>query len=242
MLKGFVLTTLNKLPQVKPDLVRTDDDWEDWGMEDLLKALQRWLKRNKNEVPPKRHDDKRDRRQMVWYTRKRIEGEQKERANPIVFTVKRITGENHVTQWRHLKRKYEEILTEQLVTGIVEKAPERPTGERMLHKPVIREDATTTKVRMVFDASAKPHPLVNSINDCMFTGRPLQPLIWDIMIRVRMSTNILLADIQKALMQIGIKVQDRDAFRFLFNINGVEQHLRFARVPFGVEASPSFGS
>ena len=31
LLKGFVLTTLNKRPQVKPDLVRTDDDWEDWG-------------------------------------------------------------------------------------------------------------------------------------------------------------------------------------------------------------------
>lgn len=31
MLKGFVLTTLNKCPQVKPDLVRTDDSWEDWG-------------------------------------------------------------------------------------------------------------------------------------------------------------------------------------------------------------------
>ena len=36
MLKGFVLTTLNKLPQVKPDLVRVD----------LLMAIQKWLKRN----------------------------------------------------------------------------------------------------------------------------------------------------------------------------------------------------
>ena len=28
LLKGFVLSTINKLPQVKPDLVRTDDAWE----------------------------------------------------------------------------------------------------------------------------------------------------------------------------------------------------------------------
>ena len=28
LLDGFVLTTLNKLPQVTPDLVRTDDDWD----------------------------------------------------------------------------------------------------------------------------------------------------------------------------------------------------------------------
>ena len=27
MLKGFVMTTLKKLPQVKPDLVRVDDKW-----------------------------------------------------------------------------------------------------------------------------------------------------------------------------------------------------------------------
>jgi len=27
MLKGLVMSTLNKLPQVRPDLVRTDDDW-----------------------------------------------------------------------------------------------------------------------------------------------------------------------------------------------------------------------
>ena len=29
-----------------------------------------------------------------------------------------------------------------------------------------------------------------------------------------------------------------DAFGFLFNINGQEQHLRFTRVPFGGEFSP----
>ena len=72
----------------------------------------------------------------------------------------------------------------------------------------------------------------------MYTGPPLQPLLWDIMIRTRMSTHILLADIQKAFLQIGIREQDRDAFRFLFNVNGTEQNFRFTRVPFGAEASP----
>ncbi len=36
----------------------------------------------------------------------------------------------------------------------------------------------------------------------------------------------------------GLKEEDRDAFRFLFNIKNQEQHFRFARVPFGMEASP----
>ena len=85
-----------------------------------------------------------------------------------------------------LKIEYEEIIHEQLEQGVVEKAPEQPTGPHvfiMPHKPVVREEATTTKERMVFCASAKPHPLAKSVNECMYTGPPLQPLLWDIMIR-----------------------------------------------------------
>ena len=140
-----------------------------------------------------------------------------------------------------LKMEYINIVQEQIDQGIVEKVPEEPTGKRifyMPHKPVVRESATSTKVRMVFDASAKPHPLANSVNECMHTGPPLQPLLWNIMIRARMSTDILLADLQKAFLQIAIKNEDRDAFRFLFYVNGKEEHLRFTRVPFGAEASP----
>ncbi|CAB3977465.1 Hypothetical predicted protein [Paramuricea clavata] len=145
---------------------------------------------------------------------------------------------------RSLKVEYEKIVKDQLANGIVEKAPEKPAGKRtyyMPHKPVIRENATTTtttKIRMVFDVSAKPAPLANSINECMFTGPSLQPLLWDILIRARMTPNLLLADIQKAFLQIGVKETDRDAFRFLFEIDGKEEHFRFARLPFGVEASP----
>ncbi|XP_068738985.1 uncharacterized protein [Montipora capricornis] len=129
-----------------------------------------------------------------------------------------------------LKIEYDNIVHEQIEQGIIEKEPEQPRGERvfyMPHKPVVRESATSTKVRMVFDVSTKPHPLANSVNECMHTGPSLQPLLWNIMITARMSTDILLADLQKAFLQIKI----------LFNINGKEEHLRFARVPFGAEAS-----
>ena len=47
MLKGLVMTTLNKLPQVKPDLVRMDDTWEEWDMGALIEHVQKWLRRNK---------------------------------------------------------------------------------------------------------------------------------------------------------------------------------------------------
>ena len=140
-----------------------------------------------------------------------------------------------------LKKEYDNIINEELVEGTVEEALENPTGDRvyyMPHRPVVRQDATSTKVRMVFDASAKPNASAGSINDCMFTGRPLQPQLWDILVRTRLMQNLVLADIQKAFLQIEVKEEDRDSFRLLYNVNGVEKHLRFARVPFGREASP----
>lgn len=59
-----------------------------------------------------------------------------------------------------LKQEYEKIVMDQLRDGIIERVPELPSGEQILfmpHKPVVRDNATTTKVRMVFDASCKPH-------------------------------------------------------------------------------------
>ena len=53
-----------------------------------------------------------------------------------------------------------------------------------------------------------------------------------------MSENLLLGDIKKASLQSGIKEDGRDAFRFISTLHGREKHLRFARVPFGAEASP----
>ena len=128
-----------------------------------------------------------------------------------------------------------------LRNGVIEKVPSEPSGSRifyMPHKPVLRENASTTKCRMVFDASARPAPLMNSINDCMYKGPALQPSIWDIMIRAKMAPCLLVGDLKQAFLQIGIKLEDRDAFRFLFTLNGKEEHLRFMKIPCGGEASP----
>ena len=37
----------DKLPQVKSDLVRTDDTWEDWTMAALIDKIRKWLSRHK---------------------------------------------------------------------------------------------------------------------------------------------------------------------------------------------------
>ena len=107
-----------------------------------------------------------------------------------------------------LKQEYAKIVEDQLKDEIIEKVPETATGNRiycMPHKPFVRDSAMTTKVRMVFDASARPDSSSNSIDDCMCKGLAIQPHLWDILIRARMSPYILIGDVQKAFLQIEIE-------------------------------------
>ena len=66
------------------------------------------------------------------------------------------------TLLRKLKRtdmltQYDAIIREQIEQGIVEKAPTLATSEEFYlpHQPVVREDAETTKIQIVYDASAR---------------------------------------------------------------------------------------
>jgi hypothetical protein len=43
---GFVRPTLDKLPGIRSDLVRLDDEWQDWGFTQLVEALRKWCERN----------------------------------------------------------------------------------------------------------------------------------------------------------------------------------------------------
>ena len=56
-----------------------------------------------------------------------------------------------------LLAQYDQIIQDQLETGIVERVTSEPVGREFYipHKPVIRESAESTKLRIVFDASAK---------------------------------------------------------------------------------------
>ena len=55
-------------------------------------------------------------------------------------------------------KEYDDIVRSQLQEGIVEIAPEIADKNKefyLTHKPVYREDAETTKVRVIYNASAK---------------------------------------------------------------------------------------
>ena len=139
------------------------------------------------------------------------------------------------------KLAYEQIIEQQLNEGIIEYAPKTSKEERvfyMPHKPVVRKQATTTKVRMVHDASSKLEDV--SLTQCLYIGPNLQPLLFDILARMRIHPIWIIGDVKQAFLQISIAPQDRDALRFLYISpeSGKELHLRFTRLPFCRGPSP----
>ena len=73
-----------------------------------------------------------------------------------------------------LIREYNQIIEEQLSKGVMEKVAaednEKENVHYLSHHAVIRRDRETTKLRIVYDGSAKPPERTHSLNDCLETG------------------------------------------------------------------------
>ncbi|XP_057302743.1 uncharacterized protein LOC130636909 [Hydractinia symbiolongicarpus] len=128
-----------------------------------------------------------------------------------------------------LLRNYNSILKEQLEEGVIERVTNNDCVKRQVHylphRPVIREDKPSTKVRMVFDASSQSVGL-SSLKDVL----------------------AFITDIEKAFLEISLHSTDRDFVRFIWfkdlpnlseqNIETAEIGIyRLSRVLYGVSPS-----
>ena len=110
------------------------------------------------------------------------------------------------------------------------------------HRAVVRQNRDTTKVRIVFDASAHVDN-EPSLNDVLYSGPCMLPLLHDILIRFRIGKIGIVADVQQAFLQIEIDESHWDFLRFIWFDNVLSNNpsyvlLRFARVVFGLTCSP----
>ena len=144
-----------------------------------------------------------------------------------------------------LLRQYDGVIRDQLCQGVVEVVPSSDEAEGRVHylphHAVIRRDKETTKLRIVYDASARADG--PSLNDCLYTGPNFGQAILDILLRFRLHEIALVGDVEKAFLMISVSEPDRDALRFLWinDVDGPQSDvtvLRFTRVVFGVSASP----
>ena len=105
------------------------------------------------------------------------------------------------------------------------------------HRPVIRSDKLTSKVRIVYDASSK---IGNSpsLNDCLLPGPSLTENLFGVLIQFRLHRYAFSADIKEAFLQIMLDVSHRDFVRFLYLRSIKHCYYRVSRVLFGLSSSP----
>ena len=89
---------------------------------------------------------------------------------------------------KKLHEEYSKFVREFLDLGHLEKVPEKKLEIKscyyLPHHCVLKSNSTTTKLRVVFDASAKTTSGI-SLNECLMVGRKLQDDSFDILNRFR---------------------------------------------------------
>ena len=114
----------------------------------------------------------------------------------------------------------------------------------MPHHCVIRIVRKTTKLKVVYDGSAKPDDAKISLNDSLLAGPNFIPHLFDVLLKFRWNPIALTADIEKAFLMISIDPSNRDMLPFLWlkdpgDLNTEILEMRFCRLVFGLRPSPA---
>ena len=153
---------------------------------------------------------------------------------------------HRLQQKPNVLKSYDDVIKDQLESEIIEKVNNEESVapgkvHYLPHREVIRLDKETIKLRVVFDVSAKSTG--PSLNDCLYVGPIWSPLLYNILLRFRIHKRALMADIEKAFLNISIVPGHRDFLRFMWPSNSSSQCsdidcYRFTRVVFSVNCSP----
>ena len=138
---------------------------------------------------------------------------------------------------------FQEVMREYLTLRHAEEVDmSRPQPSPVYYMPihsVTKISSSTTKVRAVFDASAKTSNHI-SLNDILAVGPTLHPTIDQILLRFRKYAVALSSDITKMYREVLLHPEDQPLHRYIWR---EDQHspwkeYQMKRVTFGVAASP----
>lgn len=140
-----------------------------------------------------------------------------------------------------LRDQYVSFMKEYEALGHMTKVEFKPAFPYFFipHHCVLRPESTSTKLRVVFDASAH-NSSGSSLNDIMHTGPTVQSDLFSILLRFRLHKYVLKTDIEKMYRQIWVNKEDRNLQLILWreNVNQPIQTYQLNTVTYGTRAAP----
>ncbi|XP_015124558.1 uncharacterized protein LOC107046460, partial [Diachasma alloeum] len=143
-----------------------------------------------------------------------------------------------------LREKYQDFLNEYEELGHMSRV-DPGGGESSViyylpHHPVVRETSLTTKLRVVFNGSAKSSSRY-SLNDLLHEGPKLQAEIFNVITRWRKHRFVYSGDVTKMFRQILVHPADRDFQRMLWRNEDAELvEYQLNTVTYGTRPAPYF--
>ncbi|XP_043498377.1 uncharacterized protein LOC122521596 [Polistes fuscatus] len=143
---------------------------------------------------------------------------------------------------RHFKETYSGFLKEYESLGhmvsVPLDAPEPSQAFYLPHHEIWREQSSSTKLRVVFNGSAKSLTGI-SLNDLMHTGPKTQTDIFDVLLWIRQHKYIFITDIVKMFRQIQVHLKDHDLQRILWVKESSQvQAYQLTSVTYGTRSAP----
>ncbi|XP_018405974.1 PREDICTED: uncharacterized protein LOC108782254, partial [Cyphomyrmex costatus] len=136
----------------------------------------------------------------------------------------------------------DEFLLEYENLGHMKKVDEPVSASQSVYIPhhaVIREHSSTTRLRVVFNASQSTSN-GSSLNDHLMIGPKLQTDLRSVILRWRQHRYVFTADIAKMYRQIQVDARDQDYQRILWRSSSSEavQDYRLLTVTYGMACAP----
>ncbi|XP_076661053.1 uncharacterized protein LOC143364799 [Halictus rubicundus] len=148
--------------------------------------------------------------------------------------------ERKLTHNSDLRTEYTKVINEYLSLGHMSQVetPDISDGFYLPHHAVIKPTSTTTKVRVVFDGSAKS-TTGYSLNNALLTGPTIQDDIFCLLLRFRMHSFVLTGDIEKMYRQFLVRPEDRAYQRILWrNEQNEIATYELKTITFGLSSAP----
>ncbi|XP_063989696.1 uncharacterized protein LOC135168980 [Diachasmimorpha longicaudata] len=138
------------------------------------------------------------------------------------------------TRYRAVIQEYIDLghMTEINTSNLIEH------GYYLPHHAIFKEGSLTTKLRVVFDGSAKTNTGI-SLNDALHIGPTIQEDIVSLLTRFRLHRYVLTGDIEKMYRQVLVRPEDRKYQRILWrDDDGPIRTFELNTVTFGLSAAP----